>query len=360
MKALLKVDPDWKYNEQELYAEHPQIGTRIELKGADNEDSLRGVGLKSAGLDECAMMKANVWPEIIRPMLADSGGRATFISTPKGRNWFFDLYMKGITGEPNWSSWKYPTSINKYIAPDEVEQARKDMPERLFKQEFLAEFLDDETGVFKRVRQCVTGELEAPVTGRFYVIGVDLAKTVDFTVLTVIDTVTRQVVAFERFQDVSWKEQKLIIQKLAKRYNNALVIIDSHGVGDPIYEDLQNAYVSIEGFKFTNISKNQLIDQLAISIEQRLITFPPIEVLLQELMQFEYVISDGGRIKYSAPEGKHDDCVISLALANWGIRSYLYTAQAAVRQSPQDPVDRQGYGTPVAYEFEEAESVGGY
>src|SRR3989304_484482 len=96
LKAILKVDEDWKYNEQELSAEHPKIGTRMELKGADNEESLKGMGLKSVGLDECAIMKANVWPEIIRPMLADSQGPALFISTPKAKNWFYDIYMKGI------------------------------------------------------------------------------------------------------------------------------------------------------------------------------------------------------------------------------------------------------------------------
>ena len=359
LKILLKPDNEWKFNEQELYAEHPRFGTRIELKGADNEESLRGVGLSGVVLDECSTIKANVWPEIIRPMLADRQGWALFISTPKGRNWFYDLFIKGFGNDKNWKSWKFPTSVNKYINKEEIEQAKKDMSERLYRQEFLAEFLDDETGVFKRVRSCIVGDLINPIIGRFYVIGIDLAKSEDFTVLTVIDSKTREVVAFERFQNIDWREQKIRIQILAARYNNALCVIDASGVGDPIVEDLQNAGVSLyynegkPGFKFTNESKCKLIEQLAIAIEQRQITFPNIEVLVSELMNYEYSITDNGRITYSAPSGKHDDCVISIALAVWGIRSYLYTAQVSSKQLEDFPVDRQGKG----YEEEEYERI---
>lgn len=345
LKAILRADSSWVYNENELSAVHEELGTKIELRGADNEDSLRGVGLHGAVLDECAMLKSNVWPEIIRPMLADKQGWALFISTPRGRNWFYDIFTKGGSRtNSGWESWSYPTTINRYIPVEEVEQAKKDMSERLFQQEFLAEFLNDETGVFKRIMTCVVGSYAGAKEGRFYVMGVDLAKTQDFTVLCVMDSVTRAVVAFERFQDVSWKEQKLRIQELSRRYNNALCIVDSTGVGDPIYEDLGFSGVSVEGFKFTNESKNQLIENLAIALEQRLITFPREEVLVTELQQYEYQITEKGRITYSAPDGKHDDCVIGLALATWGIRGYLKEAAIYEERISEDVGDRQGRG----------------
>ena len=360
LKSLLKVDPDWKYNEQELYAEHPKIGTRIELKGADNEDSLRGVGLKSVGLDECAMMKSNVWPEIIRPMLADSGGGALFISTPKGRNWFYDVYLKGTNDDPLWHSWNYPTSINKYISPEEIDQAKADLSEMLFKQEFMAEFLDETTGVFKGIRQCTVGELKEPIKGRFYVMGVDLAKTYDFTVLTVMDSVTREVVAHTRVQNVSWREQKLMIQDLAFKYNNALCLIDSTGVGDPVVEDLMSSNISVEGYKFNETTKKQMVDNLAIAIERRLITFPQIDVLINELRDFEYKIGNTGKISYQAPDGKHDDCVVSLGLAVWAIRHQLKESQVVQREDILLLAqDRQGMGELVT-EREEEYSFCGY
>jgi len=115
-----------------------------------------------------------------------------------------------------------------------------------------------------------------------------------------------------------------------------MVLLDSTGVGDPILDDLQNAFVSVEGYKFTNESKNRLVKQLQVAIEQRLITFPEIDVLMKELMEFEYGITKTGQVSYSAPHGKHDDCVISLALAVWGIKSYIAAAQTIERRIDED------------------------
>lgn len=345
LKYYLKPDPDWNFNEVELKAEHPHIKTVIELKGADNEDSLRGVSVKGVVLDECATMKANVWPEIIRPMLADAQGWALFIGTPKGKNWFYEQFQNEIRDPENWQSFKHSTTINKYIKAEEIELARKDMSERLFRQEFMADFMDDETGVFRRVKQCAVGQLKLAERGQFYVIGADLGKHMDFTVLTVMDPATREVVAFKRFKDVSWPDQKEAIQKLALEYNNAKVIVDATGVGDAIFDDLSNANISVEAFKFTNSSKHQLVEKLSVSIEQRLITFPNIEELVSELQSFEYEITADGRIKYSAPDGKHDDCVMSLALANWGIRHDLYATRAQMKaQDDFALIDRIGHG----------------
>lgn len=358
LKAVLDVDHDWEFNEQELYAHNPNIldekgtPTRIELKGADKEDSLVGVALKSLRVDEAALVKNHVWSQVLRPMLADFQAPAYFYSTPRGKNWFYDLYMRGVNRDEGWMSWKQPTAINAYIQPNEIEESKKDMTEMMFSQEIMAEFLSEETGVFKKIRQCIVGEYKHAVAGRFYVMGADLAKTVDFTVLTVIDSVTREVVAWERFQDLAWSIQKLRIQQLAAKYNNALVVVDSTGVGDPIAEDLSRAGLSLwyqgdkPGFKFTNETKNQLINNLAIAIEQRRITFPNEPILVDELNAYEYSITDGGRIKYSAPDGKHDDCVISLALACWALKSQLVEAQLLARVS-EEHEDRQGQGTLV-------------
>lgn len=364
LKAVLDVDKDWVFNEQELYAHNPNIldekgtPTRIELKGADKEDSLVGVALKSLRVDEAALIRGHVWPKVLRPMLADYEAPAYFYSTPRGKNWFYDLYMRGVNGDKGWRSWRQPTAINGYIKATEIEESRRDMSELMFTQEYMAEFLSDETGVFKKIRQCIVGEYKPAVLGRFYVMGVDLAKTVDFTVLTVMDSVTREVVAWERFQDLAWSVQKIRVQELAKKYNNALVVVDSTGVGDPIAEDLSRVGLSlwykgdVPGLKFTNETKNQLINNLAIAIEQRRITFPNEPVLVDELQSYEYNITDGGKIKYGAPDGKHDDAVISLALACWALKSQMVEA-AVLQEVLREDVDRQGHGELV-------EAAGGY
>ena len=130
-------------NEQELSI-HLINGSRIEIKGADNEDALRGVGLKGVVIDEAADQKSMVWEEIIRPTLLDSGGWAVFIGTPKGFNWFYDLHLKGDpkskTFDPDWASFQFSSYDNPYLEKKEIDKARKETDEDTFHQEYLAEF----------------------------------------------------------------------------------------------------------------------------------------------------------------------------------------------------------------------------
>jgi PBSX family phage terminase large subunit len=122
------------------------VGAPICLKGADNEDSLRGAGLSFVVLDEYAMMKRNVWQEIVRPMLTDTKGRALFIGTPQGKNALWELFIKGQRKENEFSSYQFKTIDNPFIDPQEVEQARTQLSETYFKQEYEASF-EDYTGL---------------------------------------------------------------------------------------------------------------------------------------------------------------------------------------------------------------------
>lgn len=117
-------------------------GGEVVVRSADNPDSLRGEGLDFVVMDECAFMAAEAWPEAIRPALSDRRGRALFISTPKGRNWLYDLWLRGMdAAEQDWASWQLPTSANPFIDPAEIEAARQLLPDDIFRQEYLAEFL---------------------------------------------------------------------------------------------------------------------------------------------------------------------------------------------------------------------------
>ena len=132
-----------KTNESELSITFKN-NTCIELKGADNEDALRGAGLDGMVIDEFASIYDNwsVWNEVLRPALADKKGWVLFIGTPKGKDSFFELFMKGQREEDGFKSWQFKTVDNPYIDPDEVEQARKSTPERYFRQEYEASFED--------------------------------------------------------------------------------------------------------------------------------------------------------------------------------------------------------------------------
>ncbi len=125
---------------------YPGGGT-VEIRSADDPQSLRGEGLDFAVLDECAYMKEEAWSESLRPSLSDRLGGALFISTPHGLNWFRDLWLRGEDPDfPDWHSWRFRTSDNPYIAQDEIETARRGMLGRIFRQEYEADFLEDNPG----------------------------------------------------------------------------------------------------------------------------------------------------------------------------------------------------------------------
>jgi len=147
-------------------------GRKILVRGADNPDSLRGVSLTYVVLDECAFIKLDVWEKIIRAALSDKKGRALFISTPSGRNWFYDIFKLGQTGEDDeWKSWHFTTQDNETIDPKEIEAAKKTLSSFAFKQEYLSSFDTSGADVFKQEWFKTTSE---PEYGTYYV-AVDLA-----------------------------------------------------------------------------------------------------------------------------------------------------------------------------------------
>jgi len=133
-------DREAKINESELSITLNN-NAKIELKGADKEDSLRGVSLHSCVLDEYAFMKPNVWGEIVQPMLSQTGGQALFVGTPTGiQNHFYDLYVKGQTNDSDYKSWQFTTIEGGFISAAEIESAQKNLDAITFRQEYLASF----------------------------------------------------------------------------------------------------------------------------------------------------------------------------------------------------------------------------
>jgi hypothetical protein len=125
-------------------------GARIYVRGADRPDTLRGVSLTYAVLDEVADIKVEAWEQVIRASLSDKKGRAIFIGTPKGRNWFYDLFNLGKNeNDPEWRSWHFTTKDNPMIDPKEIESAKKTLSSFSFKQEYMASFDTAGSDIFK-------------------------------------------------------------------------------------------------------------------------------------------------------------------------------------------------------------------
>jgi len=207
---------------------------------------------------------------------------------------------------------------------------------KIYQQYVMNDYnVTDADRAFGDFEKCICGQTEAPRLGRQYVMGVDFAKSVDNFSISIIDTFKKQLVYFLEKPKQEWNLQKEYVIRLARNYNNALVIPDSTGVGSPIVEDLQRVDLAVQPFNFTSKSKNELIEKLIVVLDQRLVTFPRIEELIEELKDFRVVVSKSGSITYSAPEGKHDDGVISLALAVWGLGARLYSpGEAYITRQP--------------------------
>jgi len=294
-------------------------GFWIQCKSADNPVSLLGEELDLIIIDEAARIPKNVYERQIFPTTTSRSGKTIFISTPFGQNWFHKKWME-CKNSKDGAAFQFNSLDNPTVKKEEWERAKKILPEAVFKQEYEASFLPDAAGVFRGIRDIIKDDtLKDAIAGHHYLMGVDLGKHEDFTVLTVIDQLNNNVVFFDRFRKIDYPFQKKRIIATAKRYNNARVIIDSTSVGEPIKDDLEREGLFIDDFKFTNKSKKELIEKGSIYIEQKHVWIPPITELVDELEAFGYELSGSGNIIYKAPSGIHDDCVISLCLAIWSL-----------------------------------------
>ena len=283
----------------------------IDFRSADNPENIEGFDYDKYFLNEAGIILKNeyLYHNAIKPMLWTKGVRGVIGGTPKGRGLFEQLYQRGLDpNQPNYKSFKFSSFDNPYVPHDLLMADMKDMPERVVKQEIYAEFLDDTGVVFRGVRDIAILQPEEQKMDHLYVIGADLAKVQDYTVLTVYDRKNNNQVYQMRFNQLEWPFQKQKIRDLSLKFNRAVVYIDSTGLGEPIYEDLVRSGVPCEPIHFTNEMKKQLIEKLSSWIELKNIHMLDLEETVQEFNSFTYDYSEKtGRVIYGAPPGFHDD-----------------------------------------------------
>lgn len=307
-QEILKVLPTeiYKKNEADLVINFITGGS-IRFFTGEKLDAMRGLKFHLVIIDEASYIPdlQEGWQNSIRPTLTDYKGKAIFLSTPRGRNYFYSLFIK--TDEPEWESFKFTTYDNPYIDRDEIDAARAQLPHSVFEQEYMANPMENAANPFgsEHINKCTKPISTLPA--KYF--GIDLAKSVDWTVIIGLD-INGDVAHIERFQK-DWQSTRDTIKAIHK---NSPIYIDSTGVGDAIVEDLQRYFNSMTGFKYTSTSKQQLMESLAAAIHKGEIGFPA-GVIKDELEIFEYLFTSTG-VRYSAPQGFHDDCVNALALAN--------------------------------------------
>lgn len=316
----------------------------IQFKSANNPENLLGSGLDYVVLDEAAYMDESVWAKTIRPMLSDRKGGAIFISSPNGTaNWFYRIYLRGQSDHPDdveWKSWRFRTIDNPLIAPSEVEAAKQDLTDLMFRQEYLAEFVSDAGGVFRGLDRIATLDpLDYPVENHIYIAGIDWGRRNDYTVISIFDRDTREQVWIDRFTEIGWAVQRDRLMALYEKWKFVRVYAEANSIGAVNIEELQSSGMPVESIYMTNIMKTSLVERLAGNVERGNIRFisPSYkigEVQIGELQSYSIQRTKGNTLlTYSAPTGFHDDIVVADLMVNIGM-SDMYSGKVKISENP--------------------------
>ena len=307
-----------KKDEQEKRIEFV-TGAVLDFWSLENPNSVRGRHYKRVIIDEAAMVKdlMDVWNAVIRPLLIDLIGDAWFFSTPKRRNDFFRLHTLGRDKEnEEWMSWVFSSYDNPHLDPTELDGLRYTMSESEFRQEILAEFIEDSGAVFRNLDGVCVAPLEVPEAhlDHVLVVGVDWGKMDDFTALSIGCKTCRREVFNDRFNQIDYAFQSMRLTAAMSRWSVYRGYAEQNSMGTPILEALQRQGWKLVGFNTTQISKIALIENFSLALEQSHVLLLKDDYWRGELEAYERYASKNGISSYSAPKGMHDDTVIARAL----------------------------------------------
>lgn len=297
-------------------------GGSFSMWSLDSADTVRGRKYALALIDEAAMVTnlEDAWNAVIRPTLTDYEGCADFYSTPKGLNFFHSLYSRGNDDAfTEWASFHFPTSSNPFIKQSEIDAAQLELPADVFKQEYLAEFIQGEGAVFRNIIANLIKDETKPSahTGHSLVAGVDWGQVNDFTAISIICETCKRECELDRFNRIEWEFQRNRLLALLDKWNVGFAICEENSIGSPNLEALSKLTSrKVIGFQTTAQSKPPLIQTLALSLEQEEYKWLDIPIATRELEAYEAKRNEvTNRIQYSAPSGFHDDTVIARCLA---------------------------------------------
>jgi len=313
---------------------------KIIFRSFDDPDNARGHSADGVVIDECGFVKSMVFHQIIQPMLSDVGGWFWGMGTPNGRNWFCRECSKA-DDRLNAISWQIPT-LGCYIEngllvrkPHPLENPEfpwlelvdrfETTPQDIFKQEYLAEFLENEGVVFRNIKPCLNAPLDTKPKdheGHTLVAGADWGKQQDFTVISIGCKTCKTEVALDRYNKIDYAFQRKRIIELLNKWHSPSLLPERNAMGEPVIEQLMREGVKIilgpddkHGFQTTAVSKPPLIEDLALTFEREEWQWLDIRVATLELEAYERKLNPiTARSTYGAPTGLHDDTVMARAL----------------------------------------------
>jgi len=295
-------------------------GSKVLFRSTENPDTLRGYTNDYLIIDEAAFVKDNVWVEILKPTILVKGKKVLFLSTPKNKgNYLYKLDLLGKDPDnKEYVSIQGSSYDNPFIDPKDLDEAKKTMPEDIFKAEVMGLWVDGGGSVFKDIdRYCVLNEWRPPQQNKKYYAGIDVGRQQDYSVLTILDD-EGNVVFIYRDNNKPWDTILNEMLNHLQRYK-ATAMMEVNGIGDPLYDMLSKKYKNIHPFITTNQSKQQIIEDLIYQLntgELRLPTENLFRPLYNELNTFSYSYSPTTRkVQYKAIDGAHDDTIMSLAIS---------------------------------------------
>ena len=320
-----------KWNKAEMWVGLPG-GGRVTFRSMDTPKESEGDTADGIVVDEAPLCTAQAFEQTLRPMVSDTGGWMILAGTPAGMTWYWRNHCDAKNEEDS-QSWNCPT-LGAKITPEgliraphplenpefsfrELQRLFRTMPERVFREHYLAEFVSDLGGVFRKVRGAVDGRVyqEGAIEGHSYIIGVDWARINDFTVFAVVDTTIGALVNVDRFNMVDQQLQIERLKGLYLRFPHATIVAEQNAIGMPAIDEANAAGVPVMPFQMQVGSKNHIMNALAAAFEQERIAILDDEAVINELIAYEQERLPNGLFRFSAPEGCHDDCCVALAIA---------------------------------------------
>lgn len=291
-------------------------GSKILFRSAGSVDGLRGYSNTHLILDECSFFPEEIFKKILAPSMSVRGknGKILFSSTPCGKNYFFNLFVKGQGQNKLYKSFKIVYDQNPYADLSLIEEERLTTHPDIFRQEYLGEFIDA-SSVFNNVDELsIIRKLAGPVPGDKYYAGIDIGLLNDFTVLSIINQ-RGEMCFMDRFTGVESPELINRLLNTIKLFKPISTLIENNNQGLPIYQQMARLQSGIVPFSTTAQSKPLLINELITAFSSKEIRVLDDAQVRLELQSYTFKQSATGRIQFTSPSGFHDDIVISIAIA---------------------------------------------
>ena len=293
-------------------------GSSLQFLSTDNHDTIRGYSFEYMIIDEGAYIKEPAINLSIIPTLSAKGRKCLIISTPRSKNWFYNWYLRGKTANKTYISFEGISTDNPYVDKEFIEAQRQSLPTEIFKQEYEAIFSEATNDVFRNLDlTCILDEYDTTTNGTNYC-GIDIGITNDYSVCTLLTEqgTTTGILRFNG-QTIESTANTIIAYMRKHRVKNGY--IETNNIGQAIFELIQKAGLKITPFTTTNESKLKGIRKLINDIETAEIILPSKELMPEcynELSAYTYKVNANGSLTFGAPNGQHDDIVMSLMLAN--------------------------------------------